>query len=606
MANARSSNALMQLAVLASISAISCFVLYEVYRRKNLALDGKKSKAKEQDDAKECAVVEESVNKMKKTAKPTPVAPKKTLKPQESTDPTHTKDSNGQMEASAATQKYKAGAYAEAIQLYGLAIELCEQTVPLDQRNLKVMYANRAAAYEKLGDHMNVIKDCSSAIKIDNRHAKAFMRRAKAKAMVGDMAGALVDFVCLLVISEQKGEQLDEKLAVDISKVHAEVTAEQTKEAMEKVKKVTKRYLPDTFFVTSYYSSFHADDDENDIVADKSSASYTVELEKLGKSDAVRAARGELLVKRALAFKQETEYDEAATDLEQALSLLAPSDLAYYTANVECGTYFHLRGEFEKAKACFEAALSVKPSSIFAKIRMGGLCFDQKDLPGALSWFDQALAIKPESSTAHFHRGQLHSIDTSGEAQETLALAFKDLERCIELAPDFTMAYIQLGVTHARIGSFDKAAEYLKLASELSPNVPEIYNYLGETYMQMMQVPGSGVDLKMVEDMFEKSIEMDPSYPMAYINQGNLLVQKGSQYGHEALALFEKAVRMCPRSKFAYCHLAQVYMAMQDYPRAVDQVDKAIGFAFTEEELSELFGLRITAETHQKAQLLLK
>lgn len=237
---------------------------------------------------------------------------------------------------------------------------------------------------------------------------------------------------------------------------------------------------------------------------------------------------------------------------------------------------------------------------------MGGLCFDQKDLPKALEWFDMALVEKPNCSTAYFHRGQLHSIDLSGTGQDSsTSLAFQDLEKCISISPDFSMAYIQLGVTHARNGNFDGAVEYLKTAARITPDVPEIYNYLGETYMQMLQVPESQLDLQTVENMFEKAIELDPSYPMAYINQGNLLVQKGAEFGHQALALFEKAVEMCPRSKFAYCHLAQVYLAMQEYARAIEQIDRAVAFAFSKDELTELFAIRVTAETHQKAKVLL-
>jgi mitochondrial import receptor subunit TOM70 len=237
---------------------------------------------------------------------------------------------------------------------------------------------------------------------------------------------------------------------------------------------------------------------------------------------------------------------------------------------------------------------------------MGGLCFDQKELKQALRWFDKALAEKATCATAFFHRGQLHSIDQDGATVEaSMANALKDLERCIELAPDFSMAYIQLGVTHARTGNFDKAIEFLQTASRITPDVPEIYNYLGETFMQTAQLPGGVVDFAKIEEMFDKAIALDASYPMAYINKGNVLVQKGSEFGHEALALFETAVTMCPRSKFAYCHLAQVYMAMQDYSRAIEQIDRAISYAFAAEELNELFAIRVTAETHQQSKVLL-
>uniref|UniRef100_A0AAV1VFZ4 Mitochondrial import receptor subunit TOM70 n=1 Tax=Peronospora matthiolae TaxID=2874970 RepID=A0AAV1VFZ4_9STRA len=599
--------ALVQLAVLASLATISAFVAVGLFRKRHHHQQQQLQQLKQQSldhvkQSKEVEVTRERpslVSQTEVSPLPPPPPPPPELPPVVNL---------GEAEATLATKKYKAGDFDQAIELYSVAISLGEQQQPLDVRNLKVMYSNRTAAYEKLQDYTNVIGDCAKALQLDNRHTKSYMRRAKAKAALGDLRGSLVDYVCLLVIAEERQEQVDETLAQEISRIHNDITVKEIEDAQQN-KQNPVRYLPDQFFVTSYYSSFHPSDDENDVVPEKSSEEYTAELEALGTADEdSRAQRGLLLTKRGLALKKERDYDMAAKDLAAACKLVRFEEEAYYTAQIENGTYHHLRGEFELARKSFEQALAAKPYSVFAKIRMGGLCFDQKDLKKALEWFDKALAEKAECSTAHFHRGQLHSIDVAPDGtsnEESMAAALSDLETCISLAPDFAMAYIQLGVTHARNGNFQGAVDYLTTAARITPNVPEIYNYLGETYMQMLQAPDSAVDLKTVEEMFEKAITLDPSYPMAYINQGNLLVQKGTEYGQQALALFEKAVEMCPRSKFAYCHLAQVYMAMQEYSRAIEQIDKAVAFAFSKDELNELFAIRVTAETHQQASELL-
>ncbi|CEG43795.1 Translocase of outer mitochondrial membrane complex, subunit TOM70/TOM72 [Plasmopara halstedii] len=588
--------AVLQLAVLASLATISAFVAISLYRKRNHHQHLKDVKRSHVTDTASKSKVAQQQTQQK-----FPVTQNVDAKPITNTN-------IGEYEASLATKKYKAGEYDDAVQLYSVAISLCEQQQPLDVRNLKVMYSNRAAAYEKLVNFENVVKDCTSALQLDKRHPKSYLRRAKARASTGDLRGALVDYVCLLVIAEEKQEQVDENLAQEISRIHSEITAREIEDAQQNIQK-PMRYLPDQFFITSYFSSFHPSDDENDILAEKSSKEYTAELESIADEGDYRRQRGLLLTKRGLSLKKEKEYDMAAKDFDAACKLVQFDDEAFYTAQIENGTYHHLRGEFEFARESFEKALASKPHSIFAKIRMGGLCFDQKDLKKALEWFDKALKEKSECSTAFFHRGQLHSIDLQPDGSSngsSMTAALKDLEKCISIAPDFAMAYIQLGVTHARNGNFQGAVEYLTTAARITPEIPEIYNYLGETYMQMLQIPGSSVDMKTVEQMFEKAIELDPSYPMAYINQGNLVVQKGSEYGHQALALFEKAVEMCPRSKFAYCHLAQVYMAMQEYSRAIEQIDKAVLFAFSKDELNELFAIRVTAETHQQAAKLLQ
>lgn len=196
---------------------------------------------------------------------------------------------------------------------------------------------------------MSVVSDCTKALKLDNRqHPKSYLRRAKARANLGNLRESLVDYVCLLVISEEKHEQVDENLAQEISRIHSEITAKEIEDAQQNKQNPT-RYLPDQFFVTSYYSSFHSSDDENDVVADKSSEEYTIELEALGDGDDTLSQRGLLLTKRGLALKKENDYDMAAKDLDAACKIVQPGDEAYYTAQIENGTFYHLRGEFELA-----------------------------------------------------------------------------------------------------------------------------------------------------------------------------------------------------------------------------------------------------------------
>lgn len=438
-----------------------------------------------------------------------------------------------------------------------------------------------------------------------SRHAKSFLRRSKARLLIKDYFGALVDFVCLVLLSEHKNEEVDESLAKQIEEAHKSLTETETAR-LERENSGQERFLPDDYFIASYLSSFHPDDDENDMHPVKSSDHYTESISS--QTDATADTLGELLTCRGLVHKKERKYAQASQDFSEACKILKPGMKAYYTAQIESGLFHHLKGDFETAKTCFEAALEEKPNSLFSFIRLGGLCFDRKDLPGALEWFQRAFSIKPDCPTAYFHRGQLRSIDVSLEQSATaegLQEAISDLTRCIELASDFAMAYMQLGVLHTRVGAFEVGTTYLKAAAELIPDAPEAYNYLGEIYMQMLGDPQSTVSLEMVENMFDKALEVDPTYPMAYINKGSILAQKNPANAEDALGLFKKAIEMSPRSKLAYVNLAQVYLAMQAYDLAIEQIDQAVKLVYTSQEYSELAALRVTASAHAEANKLL-
>lgn len=162
--------AFVQLAVVAaSLTTISVFLLYGAYRKKQQggAPDSvaKLAAPKDVSAPAHAAKAHDAPKPAKKESAPAPAGQKKPPPAPEAVPPVNI----GQEEATLATKKYKAGAYGEAIELYTLAIEKCEKVVPLDVRNVKVMYSNRAAAYEKLEDHQHVIMDCSKALKLDNR-----------------------------------------------------------------------------------------------------------------------------------------------------------------------------------------------------------------------------------------------------------------------------------------------------------------------------------------------------------------------------------------------------------------------------------------------------
>lgn len=167
--------------VAASLTTISAVLLLGAYRKKQqgeqqLKLE-QQQQLKQQANAKDAAgppPVEAVHAAPKPPRKPEPEPiPRRPEAPAPAPAPAAAPANVGQEEATLATKKYKAGAYEEAIELYSLAIAKCEQAEPLDARNVKVMYSNRAAAYEKLERHQSVIADCSKALKLDNRCGRA-------------------------------------------------------------------------------------------------------------------------------------------------------------------------------------------------------------------------------------------------------------------------------------------------------------------------------------------------------------------------------------------------------------------------------------------------
>ena len=68
------------------------------------------------------------------------------------------------------------GKYEDAISWYDKALE---------KKKLPVYYANRALVYLKMGKMEEVEKDCTEALEMDSKYVKAYLRRAKARMILG-------------------------------------------------------------------------------------------------------------------------------------------------------------------------------------------------------------------------------------------------------------------------------------------------------------------------------------------------------------------------------------------------------------------------------------
>jgi stress-induced-phosphoprotein 1 len=76
--------------------------------------------------------------------------------------------------------QFKEGKYDDAKDWYSRAIELTENNASLDQSELAVYYTNRAFCHAQNHAYKQVIADSSSAIAVNPKFAKAYLRRAMA------------------------------------------------------------------------------------------------------------------------------------------------------------------------------------------------------------------------------------------------------------------------------------------------------------------------------------------------------------------------------------------------------------------------------------------
>ena len=131
---------------------------------------------------------------------------------------------------------------------------------------------------------------------------------------------------------------------------------------------------------------------------------------------------------------------------------------------------------------------------------------------------------------------ELHNLRATAYAAEgRYALAIESLGHITRLQPDATLAYLNLGGIHTKLGQYAEAEEYLLQAHSLAPEESEIHRRLGEIYL--------GTDrFALAADEFEHALEFFPEDATLYYYLGR--AREGTGENEAALAAFERALEL--------------------------------------------------------------
>jgi serine/threonine protein kinase/tetratricopeptide (TPR) repeat protein len=212
----------------------------------------------------------------------------------------------------------------------------------------------------------------------------------------------------------------------------------------------------------------------------------------------------------------------------------------------------------------------------------------------AIRYLSVAVAIRPDSVTAHYNLG--FTLDRQGKAKEAAACFRKVIEldsahvsaryalgrilrnlkkpdeavdcfrKCIELAPNSALGHHGLGSVLYDQKKLDEAIDCQRKAIELEPKWPTPHLLLGCAL----------IDQKKLDDgiaSIRKSIALNASYYLAYAWLGTALDKKGET--EEAIGAWREAVRLKPNSA-GFRTLATVYAATGRWDKAVADCDRAL------------------------------
>lgn len=164
------------------------------------------------------------------------------------------------------------------------------------------------------------------------------------------------------------------------------------------------------------------------------------------------------LTSRAELLAEEARFAEALADLAPVASLEGVAELREQIIS--------------RAEAYFAAKLAGAPGDFDALLARAHLFLQARQFERALSDFDGALALRPESAQAHLLRG--NALVGLARADETrLDEARHALDRALDLEPDNALAHFNRGNVLQYQLSFDEAIADYRRAIALSPDFAE-------------------------------------------------------------------------------------------------------------------------------------
>ncbi len=171
-----------------------------------------------------------------------------------------------------------------------------------------------------------------------------------------------------------------------------------------------------------------------------------------------------------------------------------------------------------------------------------------------------ALAGVPEKARKLYEKGveQARSDDP--------AKAAESLKAAVSLHPNFPLALNELGVQYLKLRQVNKAVEVLKEACKLNPEAFPSRVNLGIALLEAKQFSEA-------EGHLREAVKVNPSAATAHMYLGIALLRL-NKYDEAEKELLVATTANASQLAMANYYLGGLYWRKQDYPRAVEQLEK--------------------------------
>ncbi len=246
------------------------------------------------------------------------------------------------------------------------------------------------------------------------------------------------------------------------------------------------------------------------------------------------------IVTLAQAYSELQQYGIA----NELLAKIQPNNPLYNDAQLYIAINLGRLNKVDESVAKLDSLISAFPNNTDAYIAKGDLLRTQENYADAIKVYDAALGVVKEKKARHWP------------------------------------IYFALGICYDKIGNWVEAEKKLRHSMELSPDQPDVLNYLGYSFLIR------GENFSEARMLIEKAIAKRPSDPQIMDSMGLALYLAGDY--KQAIMYLERAVSLLPADVTVNEHLGDLYWRMGRKNEARFQWDRSLTYSKEDSVIQEI------------------
>jgi tetratricopeptide (TPR) repeat protein len=273
-----------------------------------------------------------------------------------------------------------------------------------------------------------------------------------------------------------------------------------------------------------------------------------------------------MYVQRAASHLNKHHIDLALRDCDEAAKIAEDSD------NFRCrARIYATMGALGRAITEWDEAVRVFPKDIIALSGRGGSFLARNDLAHAMADLEKAVEIDPEFANALWLRGAVH--DKMRQHDRAVA----DFDRAIaiydKLLKLYSVPLLRADMLAERANAYNAKGERNRAVADYDQAIALVPNRVSLIASRANVLNASNDRDRAIADL-DRVIRLEPTNPRGFNDRGNIHSAKGDQ--DRAIADYDQAIRLNPKYALAFRNRGLVYSAKGDNDRAIADYDEAI------------------------------